>query len=877
MRHLVKILIISLLMAIFCVKSGWAATIYVPDDYPNISTGIAALQPGDTLIVKNGIYKGEENRITNVPSGSSSALTRICSETLGGAILDGSDTGIHITSGSYIRIEGFKCTGGAVVRISGSENDLREYIEIKRVGVATSGDVHGYDFSIHGARYCLFEECWGWGTAKSIFHATGGYTDNDPCQFNVWRRCVARVDNGDAVNGFQCYGRLVTDNIFENCIAIDFSQTCTDTVAGFRCRADNARNKYYGCIALNLGTKFHGYAIEATDTEYINCIAAGCNYGWNLTHAYSGELLDQCTSFGNSGYGYRTSAQLLCKNSIGLSNSTQVSGGRYEYCWFYQPAENIGSNCKTEPIALLYLPRSPDPNTGEAGKKRGATIEKRYENGILTEQALWPFPNEDKIKSDMSETSTRGFCAENMTLTKYIWEYLGNPIPSDIYGQSNVYYVSSTGSDGSDGKTIETAWRTLQHAADSVAAGDTVVVLSGEYQGFYVTKNGTPDKRITFECRGDVVVRGCVEYDGRLASIHVLGDNISIVGFRCFPSDAENSRGIRISGFPDNHIEGVTVRNCEIINAGSRGITSSYADNLLVENNVVRGSLRSHGIYLANSGDNPIVRNNTCYSNYKAGIQLNADMELPGDHIISGALIEGNVLYDNGEGGSAALDLASVRDSIIRNNLLYSNKSQGISNWDDGYSDWGDPGNYTYGCKNNVYANNTVIMPAGSRHALSFRNGSTGNVVKNNILIHLGSADSIAVDSESLSGLVSDYNIVTRFENTNGNLVSLDTWRSSYGLDVHSFVAAAEDIFKNVGNNDYDLSSESVAVDKGTPIESVVKDILGRDRPKGNGYDIGAYECQDCQGGEVDTTPPSDVSNFRIALFVRIVVGLNET
>ena len=62
-----------------------------------------------------------------------------------------------------------------------------------------------------------------------------------------------------------------------------------------------------------------------------------------------------------------------------------------------------------------------------------------------TDEALWPFPNEDKIKELMSETvdgvsGEYGFCTgtsidgTQQTLTKYIWEYLGNQIPDDVYG-----------------------------------------------------------------------------------------------------------------------------------------------------------------------------------------------------------------------------------------------------------------------------------------------------------------------------------------------------------------------------------------------------------------------------------------------------------
>lgn len=66
-----------------------------------------------------------------------------------------------------------------------------------------------------------------------------------------------------------------------------------------------------------------------------------------------------------------------------------------------------------------------------------------------SDENLWPFPNEDKIKAVFRESNNppssavpstndtkRGFCADGMTLTKYIWEYLGNQIPLEIYGNN---------------------------------------------------------------------------------------------------------------------------------------------------------------------------------------------------------------------------------------------------------------------------------------------------------------------------------------------------------------------------------------------------------------------------------------------------------
>jgi hypothetical protein len=43
------------------------------------------------------------------------------------------------------------------------------------------------------------------------------------------------------------------------------------------------------------------------------------------------------------------------------------------------------------------------------------------------------------------------------------------------------YYVAPTGNDTSSGTSITSPWRTIQHAVDSLAAGDTVYVRAGTY------------------------------------------------------------------------------------------------------------------------------------------------------------------------------------------------------------------------------------------------------------------------------------------------------------------------------------------------------------------------------------------------------------
>ena len=132
---------------------------------------------------------------------------------------------------------------------------------------------------------------------------------------------------------------------------------------------------------------------------------------------------------------------------------------------------NVSNTISTDPTisCLKYLPRIESgcslQTAGLSGVRVGANImTMRGKAGTLFGDAdydtdgvapMWPFPHEDVIKAKMSAysytgtkvgggtgaiTGARGFCAGTsldgtpQTLTKYIWEYLGNRIPAEIYG-----------------------------------------------------------------------------------------------------------------------------------------------------------------------------------------------------------------------------------------------------------------------------------------------------------------------------------------------------------------------------------------------------------------------------------------------------------
>jgi hypothetical protein len=148
-----------------------------------------------------------------------------------------------------------------------------------------------------------------------------------------------------------------------------------------------------------------------------------------------------------------------------------------------------------------------------------------------------------------------------------------------------------------------------------------------------------------------------------------------------------------------------------------------------------------------------------------------------------------------------------VRTSLIRNNVLYGNHASGIAGWDDG------DGN-EFGTQNNRILGNTIVQPSGSRFAIGLLNGSTGNLIRDNILLHLGTRGSISADPTSQPGLSSDYNVVVDRFSDDDLFFTFAQWRG-FGFDAHSFIATAAALFVDPVANDYHLSATSPARDAG--------------------------------------------------------------
>ena len=226
-------------------------------------------------------------------------------------------------------------------------------------------------------------------------------------------------------------------------------------------------------------------------------------------------------------------------------------------------------------------------------------------------------------------------------------------------------------------------------------------------------------------------------------------DDIVIQGFTVNnSSDSIDRAGIRIAGSDHVSVIGNTVSNC-----GTWGIFTSHSNDLLIQDNTTSGSQKQHGIYVSNSADHARVRGNIVFANRGSGIHLNGDLSQGGNGLITNALIENNIIHDNGAGGGSGINCDGVQNSIIRLQPPLRQPRQ-----------WNLP--LPPRRRRRLHRKTSSSTTPSSWHrapllAININSQSTGNAIFNNILLDPDPvAGSIKVTSDSRDGLVSDYNIV---------------------------------------------------------------------------------------------------------------------
>jgi hypothetical protein len=409
-------------------------------------------------------------------------------------------------------------------------------------------------------------------------------------------------------------------------------------------------------------------------------------------------------------------------------------------------------------------------------------------------------------------------------------------------------HVAPGGSDSGAGTAAE-PWATIQHAVDQALPGDTVLLAPGTYAGARIERSGAPGAWMTL--RSQVAGAAVVDRPGP-GNRH--GSNVEIetwagagtVAYWVIEGlevRAAPSWGIDVRGGPAAHSHHIVIRGNEVhhngLSTGRTGIFFAFTDRVRVVGNHSHHN-GEHGVYLSNSGDHFVVRDNLLEHNAGCGLHVNGDASAGGDGTISHGLVAGNLIRENGSAGGAGINLDGVTDTLVAGNVLAENHATGIALFrQDGAV-----------CTRRVtVAANTVVQAADGRWALLV--GATGCrdvTVAGNVLFNRHPwRGSIALPDPGVPGFQSDHNVLTgRFSVDGGDTVlGPADWRAATGQDDGSATSTPEAALLP---GRYRHRPGGPAEDAGSPV-TLSRDFEGVARPAGAAWDAGAFETPWCGGG----------------------------
>ena len=425
-------------------------------EWATFEHAFASMEGSDALIIRDGVYderfgtwqydsSGKAVAVSNPPSGIPGFPTIIAAEHPGGVIIN-QDAWI---GNDYLEILGlrFVSDSGGVASFSGNHINVRQ--------TSFHGDQDGPEMiCLVGASgsHILFEDSWVSGVGECAYFAGSGSRFDDTRGHHItYRRVVMSLQGYEGsleYVGILLYG--AKDILVENAIAIDFapiSDTPFDYKGGIYSRVGYgaARHDYYGSLVLN--NPFDGFLLTVGGCE--NCVAWDVGgHGFrqrNQATETIGHVVHKVT-VGDAGTGVMNFSHAY-SNALVVDSGPGSSriGGEFHHT-FNSTVGSEGSNTLVNVNPeLKYITRiesgAPGFRNGLANASRGADLLFRYVNGVETNEPLWPWPHEDRIKKEMCTDIgvTDGFCAAGnglyggpITLTSYIWEYLGNACPTSI-------------------------------------------------------------------------------------------------------------------------------------------------------------------------------------------------------------------------------------------------------------------------------------------------------------------------------------------------------------------------------------------------------------------------------------------------------------
>lgn len=401
-------------------------------------------------------------------------------------------------------------------------------------------------------------------------------------------------------------------------------------------------------------------------------------------------------------------------------------------------------------------------------------------------------------------------------------------------GPAHVYYVATPATGGNDANpgTAAAPWATLQYAADNIGPDTLVIVQAGDYAGFALGASGNPGQPIIFHAEPGVVLDGGGSVARGIRLTAASAPEVSNIVIEGFTVKNYQEFGIYVVGNTDKAHD-ITLRNNTVTGCNAECLEVQHADNVLVEGNTISGCTAGDGMSIGGDSDHAVVRHNTVFQNASTGISFYNGNIPGGDNNLDDELISANTCYGNGASiNGSGITADGLTNSTISNNLLYANPIGVSFTLFNGFP-----------CTNDIIANNTVVQGAADAVCVSFDTNCTGNKLVNNILFRTDPGFGVLeIASSSLTGFLSDNNIVSDGFLLDGIPKTLAEWQTVSLQDAHSLVSTPELTFVNPVLPDYHLLATASAVGAALATYAPADDLDGVARPQGGSPDCGCYE-----------------------------------